>query len=307
MASTLTDMARWLRYLTMRDFYCLFLAVMIAAGQVTAALAIFALAAAGWLVTVIALLWSGLARYMLDGGHQYLIGCASISMRDGGHVAASLWEQLRHSHLASIDLQVRPRLPLPVDELDRHLQVEAPALIKGYLRVGAKVLGAPAWDPDFNTADLPMLMRIEDLPAMIAMFIARFSAEAGKRILGIAPPALDLLNDPAHADEVEQANLGTREAGAHPDREEGEQEEDEQEQGGGSDPDDDIGHGIHERKTEGQRERRTVTRPEPASVTTTAALRSTKPSSEKASIKVPSISIVPDGASTVAALPVLPT
>jgi putative hemolysin len=26
------------------------------------------------------------------------------------------------------------------------------------------VLGAPAWDPDFNTADLPMLMRIGDLP-----------------------------------------------------------------------------------------------------------------------------------------------
>lgn len=48
---------RWLRYLTMRDFYCLFLAVMIAAGQVGAALAIFSLAAAGWLVTVIALLW----------------------------------------------------------------------------------------------------------------------------------------------------------------------------------------------------------------------------------------------------------
>lgn len=49
-------LTRWLRYLTMRDFYCLFLAVMIAIGQVTAALAIFALAAAGWLVTVIALL-----------------------------------------------------------------------------------------------------------------------------------------------------------------------------------------------------------------------------------------------------------
>lgn len=39
----------------------------------------------------------------------------------------------------------------------------------------------------------PLRERIEDLPAMIAMFIARFSAEAGKRILGIAPPALDLL------------------------------------------------------------------------------------------------------------------
>lgn len=52
-----TPLTRWLRYLTMRDFYCLFLAVMIAAGLVTAALTIFVIAAAGWLVTVIALLW----------------------------------------------------------------------------------------------------------------------------------------------------------------------------------------------------------------------------------------------------------
>jgi putative hemolysin len=86
-------------------------------------------------------------------------------MRDGGHVAASLWNQLRKTHLAPIEWQVRPRLPLPVDELQGDLEVEAPALIKGYLRCGAKVLGPPAWDPDFNTADLPMLMRISDLPA----------------------------------------------------------------------------------------------------------------------------------------------
>jgi putative hemolysin len=25
-------------------------------------------------------------------------------------------------------------------------------------------LGPPAWDPDFNTADLPLLMRIDELP-----------------------------------------------------------------------------------------------------------------------------------------------
>jgi putative hemolysin len=110
-------------------------------------------------------LWGALAEFMVRNNLDTMIGCASISMRDGGHVAASLWEQLSKTHLAPIDLQVRPRLPLPVDELDRHLDVEPPALIKGYLRVGAKVLGAPAWDPDFNTADLPMLMRIADLPA----------------------------------------------------------------------------------------------------------------------------------------------
>ena len=34
---------------------------------------------------------------------------------------------------------------------------------------------------------------MEDLPALVSMFIARFSAEAGKRVLGISPAALDLL------------------------------------------------------------------------------------------------------------------
>jgi len=40
---------------------------------------------------------------------------------------------------------------------------EPPALIKAYLRLGTRILGAPAWDPDFNTADLPMMMKLDDL------------------------------------------------------------------------------------------------------------------------------------------------
>ena len=110
-------------------------------------------------------LWGALAEFMVRNRLHTMIGCASISMRDGGHVAASLWEQLRRTHLAPIQWQVRPRLPLPVADLDRGLAVEPPPLIRGYLRCGARVLGAPAWDPDFNTADLPMMMRIDDLPA----------------------------------------------------------------------------------------------------------------------------------------------
>jgi putative hemolysin len=52
-----------------------------------------------------------------------------------------------------------------VDDLDHDVRIDPPALIKGYLRLGAKVLGAPAWDPDFNTADLPMMMQTADIPA----------------------------------------------------------------------------------------------------------------------------------------------
>jgi len=114
---------------------------------------------------VILALWGALAQFMEHNAMETVIGCASISMRDGGHCAASLWASLRETHLAPVEWQVRPRVALPVDDLDQSLDVEPPALIKGYLRMGAKALGAPGWDPEFNTADLPMLTRVADIPA----------------------------------------------------------------------------------------------------------------------------------------------
>jgi putative hemolysin len=113
---------------------------------------------------VILALWGALAAFMHDNGLDTMVGCASVAMRDGGHQAASLWARLQRTHLVEPSLQCSPRLALPVDELEQNLPVEAPALIKGYLRCGARILGAPAWDPDFNCADLPMLMRLGDLP-----------------------------------------------------------------------------------------------------------------------------------------------
>lgn len=114
---------------------------------------------------VIMALWGALAEFMQRNQLDTMVGCASVGMRDGGHFAASLWHQLRETHLAPIEWHVEPRLALPVADLRHDLGVDPPALIKGYLRCGAKVLGPPAWDPHFNTADLPMLMRIDDLPA----------------------------------------------------------------------------------------------------------------------------------------------
>ena len=118
---------------------------------------------------VIMALWGALGAFMVRNQLDTMIGCASIPMLHNGVVsgdlAASIWRKVQATHLAPIEYHVRPRLPLPIDRLDASLDVEPPALIKGYLRLGAKVLGPPAWDPDFNSADLPMLMRIGDLPA----------------------------------------------------------------------------------------------------------------------------------------------
>ena len=107
---------------------------------------------------VITLLWSGLARYMQESGYDYFVGCASISMADGGHTAASLYNRLKETHLAPLEYRVFPRAALPLARLNGSLEVDAPPLIKGYLRAGAWICGEPAWDPDFNTADLPILM-----------------------------------------------------------------------------------------------------------------------------------------------------
>jgi putative hemolysin len=136
---------------------------------------------------VILALWGALAEFMSRNQLDTMIGCASIPMQhngvSSGHAAASIWRQVRETHLAAIEYRVTPRLALPVEQLDDTLDVEPPALIKGYLRLGAKVLGAPAWDPDFNSADLPMMMRIADLPPR---YLKHFS---GKPVPGNAAEA----------------------------------------------------------------------------------------------------------------------
>jgi putative hemolysin len=116
---------------------------------------------------VMLLLWGALGEFMERTGLDYMIGCASIPMRDGGAHAASLWQALRATHLCEPRFRVLPRRPLALEGggVDVHGDVEAPALIKGYLRCGGKVLGAPAHDPDFGVADLPMMLALADLPS----------------------------------------------------------------------------------------------------------------------------------------------
>lgn len=118
---------------------------------------------------VILMLWSSLAQFMQRYGLSVMVGCASVPMTDGGHTAAALWRRLRDAHLSPDELRVTPRLPLPVDNLgstlETTLELPTPPLIKGYLACGAQVLGAPAWDPDFGCADLPMMLRLDDIPA----------------------------------------------------------------------------------------------------------------------------------------------
>lgn len=112
---------------------------------------------------VVSLLWSGLVAFMQEHRHRYLMGCASISMADGGRQAASLHKSLCHNHCAPAEWRVFPRCPLPLAGLDAASVASVPPLLKGYLRVGAYICGEPAWDADFNTADLFLLLSMEKM------------------------------------------------------------------------------------------------------------------------------------------------
>ncbi|TAN72589.1 MAG: GNAT family N-acetyltransferase [Gallionella sp.] len=113
-------------------------------------------------------LWGGLAQYMLQNRHEYLIGCASISMADGGHVAASVYRKLHRVYAAPVEYSAFPRCPLPLHALNPYLDAPVPPLLKGYLRLGAYICGAPAWDPEFNTADLLVLLPVSRISSRYA-------------------------------------------------------------------------------------------------------------------------------------------
>lgn len=116
---------------------------------------------------VILLLWSALVRYMVQRRHTHLFGCASLSMADGGHDAALLWRRIEAGHLAPSEYRVFPHCRLPLEKLEAGQAGSRapvmPPLIRGYLNAGARVCGEPAWDPDFNTADIPVLLSINDM------------------------------------------------------------------------------------------------------------------------------------------------
>ncbi len=112
--------------------------------------------------TVIMLLWSGIASVMRESGYRYALGCASVSLRDDGATAAEVWRRAARSMEGQPELpRVTPHHPYPVERAGQSLPARMPPLIKGYLKLGADICGKPAWDPDFNTADFPVLLDIE--------------------------------------------------------------------------------------------------------------------------------------------------
>lgn len=112
---------------------------------------------------VIGMVWAGIYRYMMLSGHRHLAGCASVPLHDGGQLAAGVWDVVSTKHFAPDSHRVWPRIPWDADSAPRPQRKTVPPLVRGYLRLGAKVCGNPALDAEFGVADFFTLLTVDDV------------------------------------------------------------------------------------------------------------------------------------------------
>ena len=124
--------------------------------------------------TVVALLWTGISEVMARSRMRYLVGC--VSLEDIRPEAAwALYEYFEQNQIISGAVHALPQSPfvLPRPERfrieailsdERQIRTLMPPLLKGYLRMGGKICGEPAYDYEFGTIDYLILLDVAHLP-----------------------------------------------------------------------------------------------------------------------------------------------
>ena len=133
--------------------------------------------------TSIALIWQGIGEYMKQSQAQWAFGCSSIPMDEIDQMH-KIGARLIRDHLVDEKYLIEPKKPFVHEKLSfkkelkgnfsslaEDMKVKIPPLLKGYLKLGAKICGAPSWDEEFKTLDFFTLLSIED---MNPQFLKRF-------------------------------------------------------------------------------------------------------------------------------------
>ncbi|MGD1173455.1 GNAT family N-acetyltransferase [Mycobacterium seoulense] len=121
---------------------------------------------------VVLLMWAGILAYLDRYGYDYVTGCVSVPVcgdsddpenRAPGRQLRGVRDFILSRHAAPPEYRVRPHRPVVVDgkgldDIPAPARPSVPALMRGYLRLGAQVCGEPAHDPDFGVGDFCVLL-----------------------------------------------------------------------------------------------------------------------------------------------------
>ena len=126
-------------------------------------------------LSVLSMLWRGIAAYAREHRCRYLLGCSSLTSQDP-EVGLAVYRMLSDRHLAPEHLRTKPlpawECPQPAQLSDPAPVPKAPKLLTAYLSLGAKICAPPALDQEFKTIDFLTLLDLENLPASAASFLA---------------------------------------------------------------------------------------------------------------------------------------
>lgn len=132
----------------------------------------------------IELLWQGIWTYLTRHGVDVMAGCASFQGTDPADHAQALTYLARTCRapaqwdVRAIGGRYHPMDLLPPDALDARAAMAAlPPLVKGYLRVGARVGDGCVVDHDFGTVDVFLVMPVRDIAAR---YVSYYGSEHGR-------------------------------------------------------------------------------------------------------------------------------
>jgi putative hemolysin len=118
---------------------------------------------------VVLLMWAGILAYLDRYGYDYVTGCVSVPIGGetdgevpGGHLRG-VRDFILSRHAAPPQYRVHPHRPVivggkAIDDIAAPPRPVVPALMRGYLRLGARVCGEPAHDPAFGVGDFCILL-----------------------------------------------------------------------------------------------------------------------------------------------------
>lgn len=142
---------------------------------------------------VILMMWTGILAYLDRCGYDYVVGCVSVPTHAEGPPGSQLRgirDAVLARHGAAPEFTVHPYRPVRLagrrlDTIDPPARTTIPALMRGYLRLGAQICGEPAHDPEFGVGDFLALLdkRRADLRFLTRL---RSAAAAGQHSAAIA-------------------------------------------------------------------------------------------------------------------------
>ena len=116
---------------------------------------------------VVLLMWAGILAYLDRCGYDYVAGCVSVPVADDGGPPGAQIRGVRdfvlRRHAAPAEYRVHPHRPVIIDgrtldDIPAPARPMIPPLMRGYLRLGARICGEPAYDADFGVGDFPALL-----------------------------------------------------------------------------------------------------------------------------------------------------